>query len=115
MKCKRCGSKDIVLYKKIHRCSLCDSTNIEGVKIPERPVNNNRDNNYTLFSNTFFRFAAILVGLAFIVFGIVRLSQGDLGWSEYYDGDSHTSIPMSIVGPILGACFIYCGFRGRSL
>ena len=28
MRCKRCGSIDIVLFKDIHRCKVCDSTNI---------------------------------------------------------------------------------------
>ena len=28
MRCKRCGSIDIVLFKDIHRCNVCDSTNI---------------------------------------------------------------------------------------
>ena len=28
MRCKRCGSIDIVLFKDIHRCKVCDSPNI---------------------------------------------------------------------------------------
>ena len=28
MRCKRCGSMDIVLFKDIHRCKVCDSPNI---------------------------------------------------------------------------------------
>jgi|TARA_B100001250_G_scaffold395422_1_gene400321 hypothetical protein len=30
MRCKRCGSVDIILFKDIHRCNSCDSTNIIG-------------------------------------------------------------------------------------
>ena len=33
MKCKRCGSADIVLFKDTHRCSVCDSTNIIGIDL----------------------------------------------------------------------------------
>ena len=31
MRCKRCGSVDIILFKGVHRCNSCDSTNIVGV------------------------------------------------------------------------------------
>ena len=31
MRCKRCGSEDIILFKGVHRCNSCDSTNIVGV------------------------------------------------------------------------------------
>lgn len=31
MRCKRCGSVDIFLFKGVHRCNSCDSTNIVGV------------------------------------------------------------------------------------
>ena len=33
MRCKRCGSGDIILFKDIHRCNSCDSTNIIGVDV----------------------------------------------------------------------------------
>ena len=33
MRCKRCGSADIVLFKDTHRCSVCDSTNIIGIDL----------------------------------------------------------------------------------
>ncbi len=31
LKCKRCGSLEVVLFKEIHRCNVCDSTNIMGM------------------------------------------------------------------------------------
>jgi hypothetical protein len=33
MRCKRCGSADIVLFKDTNRCSVCDSTNIIGIDL----------------------------------------------------------------------------------
>mgnify|MGYP001183927656 FL=1 len=30
MRCRRCGSTEVVLFKDRHRCSVCDSTNIKG-------------------------------------------------------------------------------------
>ena len=33
MRCRRCGSSDVVLFKDIHRCKVCDSTNIIGVEL----------------------------------------------------------------------------------
>ena len=31
MRCRRCGSTEVVLFKDRHRCSVCDSTEIKGV------------------------------------------------------------------------------------
>ena len=30
MRCRRCGSTEVVLFKDRHRCSVCDSTDIKG-------------------------------------------------------------------------------------
>ena len=30
MRCRRCGSTEVILFKDRHRCSVCDSTNIKG-------------------------------------------------------------------------------------
>ena len=38
MRCRRCGSSDIVLFKDIHRCKVCDSTNIIAVELSGQAV-----------------------------------------------------------------------------
>jgi hypothetical protein len=83
------------------------------VKIPASSVKDAADNNYAFFRKTFFRFAAILVGLLFIFFGLFRLSQGDLGWTRNELDYDSIFLPMSILGPLLGTCFIYYGVKRR--
>ena len=39
MRCKRCGSSDVTLFKGTHRCRVCDSTNIIGVKLTDKETN----------------------------------------------------------------------------
>jgi hypothetical protein len=33
MRCRRCGSSDVVLFKDTHKCNVCDSTNIIAVEL----------------------------------------------------------------------------------
>lgn len=65
---------------------------------------------------SFLKIACVFVGALFTLFGIVQLSQGNMGWKEVIDPDSidgTTNIPFTLVALVLGPSFIYFGITGR--
>ena len=106
MRCKRCGSADIVLFKDTHRCSVCDSTNIIGIDLSrnEQKEKSVIKSNSSLAETIGKIFAVLLTTGLFYFVGGCREQATDVGkffFSDYSsDADMfgyYTTMGMLII------------------
>jgi len=78
MRCKRCGSADIVLFKDTHRCSVCDSTNIIGIDLSR----NEQKEKSVIKSNSSWVVKKSLRIMVIICFGGLGFVVGAVLWAD---------------------------------
>jgi|TARA_B100000678_G_scaffold210567_1_gene178119 hypothetical protein len=112
MRCKRCGSVDIVLFKGIHRCSACDSTNISGVDVSATSTRGTSQSDAAMrmllpVDRSGYAIAAGYLGLVSIllVFAPFALIFGILGIRDIRNNSEKHGMGRAIFGVVMGALF----------
>ena len=112
MRCKRCGSVDIVLFKGIHRCSACDSTNISGVDVSATSTRGTSQSDAAMrmllpVGRSGYAIVAGYLGLVSIllVFAPFALIFGILGIRDIRNNSEKHGMGRAIFGVVMGALF----------
>ena len=106
MRCKRCGSVDIVLFKGIHRCSACDSTNISGVDVSATSTRGTSQSDAAMRMllpvdrSGYLGLVSIL-----LVFAPFALIFGILGIRDIRNNSEKHGMGRAIFGVVMGALF----------
>ena len=112
MRCKRCGSVDIVLFKGIHRCSACDSTNISGVDVSATSKRGTSQSDAAMrmllpVDRSGYAIDAGYLGLlsVLMIFAPFALVFGMLGVMDIRNNSEKHGMGRVIFGTVMGALF----------
>ena len=112
MRCKRCGSVDIILFKGVHRCNSCDSTNIVGVDTSDSSNKQTRQSDAAMrillpVNRSGYSIAAGYLGLISILLipAPFALLFGLLGVRDIKSNSDKHGMGRAIFGITMGAIF----------
>ena len=112
MRCKRCGSVDIFLFKGVHRCNSCDSTNIVGVDTSDSSNKQTRQSDAAMrillpVNRSGYSIAAGYLGLISILLipAPFALLFGLLGVRDIKSNSDKHGMGRAIFGIAMGAIF----------